>query len=171
MRRSGKLLKEVLELGDLFSAAEKNPSLKFQRSCIVKNAYPYKKKRGKFVCRLCGKKPPGKRKYWCSDACAAVVMIRCTPSEAMRWVKVRDKGVCALCGLDTKKLKNLDKQTLEKMGFKYGKAFFEADHIIACVQGGGHCNLDNYRSLCRPCHLVETQRLMVEVRASRKDKP
>jgi 5-methylcytosine-specific restriction protein A len=29
---------------------------------------------------------------------------------------------------------------------------WEADHIIPVVEGGGQCGLDNYRTLCLPCH-------------------
>src|SRR5450759_254868 len=40
---------------------------------------------------------------------------------------------------------------------------WEADHIIPVADGGGECGLDNYRVLCRPCHV----RVTVAWRATR----
>jgi HNH endonuclease. len=37
--------------------------------------------------------------------------------------------------------------------------FWQADHILPVAQGGGDASLDNYRTLCTPCHLIETERL------------
>jgi hypothetical protein len=37
--------------------------------------------------------------------------------------------------------------------------FWQADHIHAVSEGGGACGLDNLRTLCTPCHLVETEKL------------
>ena len=37
--------------------------------------------------------------------------------------------------------------------------FWEADHIVPVVEGGGGCGLDNYRTLCRTCHNAETKAL------------
>lgn len=37
--------------------------------------------------------------------------------------------------------------------------FWEADHTIPVVEGGGECELDNYRTLCIPCHRAETREL------------
>lgn len=36
---------------------------------------------------------------------------------------------------------------------------WEADHIIPVIEGGGQCGLDNYRTLCVPCHKAETAKL------------
>lgn len=36
---------------------------------------------------------------------------------------------------------------------------WEADHIVPVVEGGGGCELDNYRTLCLECHRVETRAL------------
>ena len=33
---------------------------------------------------------------------------------------------------------------------------WEADHIVPVADGGGECGLDNYRLLCRPCHVQVT---------------
>jgi hypothetical protein len=37
--------------------------------------------------------------------------------------------------------------------------FWQADHIKAVAEGGGNAGLDNLRTLCTPCHQVETERL------------
>lgn len=38
-------------------------------------------------------------------------------------------------------------------------SFWEADHIVPVVEGGGICGLDNYRTLCVQCHRHETKHL------------
>ena len=43
---------------------------------------------------------------------------------------------------------------------------WEADHIVPVADGGGECGLDNYRLLCRPCHL----RVTLEWRSSRSQR-
>eukprot|EP00980_Cylindrotheca_fusiformis_P029622 scaffold23625_cov137-Cylindrotheca_fusiformis.AAC.7 len=42
--------------------------------------------------------------------------------------------------------------------------FWEADHIIPVVEGGGSCDLKNLRTLCVPCHASETERLRWRLR-------
>lgn len=37
--------------------------------------------------------------------------------------------------------------------------FWEADHIVPVSEGGGLTGLDNYRTLCIPCHKRETAKL------------
>ena len=89
-----------------------------------------------------------------------------------RIVSNRDRGVCALCGLDTRALK----LSVGRMRYRYGsdedwnarfaEAFrhgyterdrwrarlWDVDHIVPVVEGGGACGLDNLRTLCCPCH-------------------
>lgn len=33
---------------------------------------------------------------------------------------------------------------------------WDADHVIAVVERGGECGLDNYQTLCCPCHKRKT---------------
>lgn len=37
--------------------------------------------------------------------------------------------------------------------------FWQADHINPVCEGGGECDLDNYRTLCTICHEKETKKL------------
>ena len=46
--------------------------------------------------------------------------------------------------------------------------FWEADHINAVSEGGGECGLDNYRTLCVPCHKKVTKDLNIRLGQQRK---
>jgi hypothetical protein len=41
-------------------------------------------------------------------------------------------------------------------GMAPGAAALEADHIVPVADGGGECGLENYRLLCRACHVSVT---------------
>lgn len=45
---------------------------------------------------------------------------------------------------------------------------WDADHIVPVCRGGGQCGLENYRTLCVPCHKRETARLAAERAAERR---
>lgn len=97
-----------------------------------------KLERPKGHCTWCGQKVPKGRVTWCSDECVDDFQIRCQPTVATRKVWERDRGICAICGVT---------------------APWQADHIVPVVEGGGLCDLSNYRTLCRPCHKRETAAL------------
>jgi len=42
--------------------------------------------------------------------------------------------------------------------------FWQADHEIAVAEGGGSTGLDNLRTLCTPCHSVETEKLFARLK-------
>jgi len=44
---------------------------------------------------------------------------------------------------------------------------WEADHIIAVVEGGGECDLENIQTLCLRCHRKKTKQLRERRRLSR----
>ncbi len=44
---------------------------------------------------------------------------------------------------------------------------WEADHVVAVVEGGGCCGAENYRTLCVPCHREETRKLRGRLRSCR----
>jgi hypothetical protein len=50
-------------------------------------------------------------------------------------------------------------RALEALGLQADRSFWEADHVVAVIEGGGLCGLDNLRTLCRPCHRAATRAL------------
>ena len=125
------------------------------------------------ICRWCGTEylPQGRRS-WCSDQCVDAYLIRSDPGHVRRLVKARDKGVCALCAVNTYALHReisarfsvqhedgyrctdyrLVNEELVRLGYTPGLSLWAADHIIPVHKGGGACGLANYRTLCVPCH-------------------
>ncbi len=86
--------------------------------------------------------------------------------------------MCTLCGLDAQalysKLKSLTPperiQELMQRGIlkHFPEAaiqdpkeshLWQADHELPVVEGGGQCGLENFRTLCVPCHHAETRAL------------
>jgi 5-methylcytosine-specific restriction protein A len=48
------------------------------------------------------------------------------------------------------------------------KHTWEADHIVPVCEGGGQCGLDNYRTLCLPCHKRVTREFAARRAAERR---
>lgn len=46
---------------------------------------------------------------------------------------------------------------------------WDADHIVPVSEGGGECDLSNYRTLCHPCHKKVTKELAARLSAKRKE--
>jgi 5-methylcytosine-specific restriction enzyme A len=127
-------------------------------------------------CRYCnGPITASRRRTFCSDKCVDSHRIRSSGSYLRNKVYQRDRGICSICGLDTKELaKNIresdliEKQRLleeykipPKRGqkirkIKNGGGLWDADHINPVKNGGGQCGLDNIRTLCISCHKVIT---------------
>lgn len=118
----------------------------------------------------------GRRRTFCSDACVHEWRLRSSTSYLRECVLERDRGVCAVCGLDTVRLRQSVmrlpfarrmQQIRELIGrgaaVRTRKSWWEADHIVPVVEGGDS-SLDNIRTLCIPCHRTETAAL----RARRK---
>lgn len=55
---------------------------------------------------------------------------------------------------------------LNGRGFNPGQSYWQADHTVPVVEGGGLCGLEGLRSLCVPCHKQMTKEL-----AGRRAKP
>jgi 5-methylcytosine-specific restriction protein A len=51
------------------------------------------------------------------------------------------------------------------------RSFWEADHIVPVVEGGGGCGLDGYRTLCVRCHRAETRELHRRLRDKKRKQP
>jgi hypothetical protein len=90
-------------------------------------------------------------------------------------VFARDRGVCALCGLDTEALRK-DKRKLDwaarrrfEQDWGGRRNLWDADHIVPVAEGGGECDLGNMRTLCLKCHREATARLRARLRARRAE--
>jgi len=84
------------------------------------------------------------------------------PREARRRIRRRDRGRCASCGVDTyrvrRELAKLGRgraRATRERGYKPGRSFWELDHIVALIDGGGHEDA-NLQTLCTPCHTAKT---------------
>ena len=137
---------------------------------------------GRALCRRCSSEVPKGRQSFCSQACVDEWSIRTNPGFAARKVEERDKGVCAICRRDTEALKAefralphgytnrlawLSERGLPK-GLISRRRWFDVDHILPVVEGGGSCGLDNLRALCVVCHKVVTAQLAAKRARARK---
>jgi 5-methylcytosine-specific restriction endonuclease McrA len=102
--------------------------------------------------------------------------LRSSTSYLRECVFERDRGVCALCRIDTDRLRRAvlrlpfakrmsELRALQKRGaiHRGRKSWWEADHITPVVEGGDS-NLENIRTLCIPCHREVTRALRVRRR-------
>jgi len=151
-------------------------------------AFPTKRDvNGKLLCSVCGKPlTKGLRRY-CSQECTDICYVATMPSYARGKVFQRDKGVCSNCGCDTEKLKKILRKARyddgwaslgwhdigvikNEMGFT-ADHFWEMDHILPVVEGGGLCGMDNLQTLCVPCHRAETKELAARRAAAKRGTP
>jgi 5-methylcytosine-specific restriction protein A len=134
---------------------------------------------GDNLCRYCGKETPRKRMTFCSEKCVHEWRIRSEPSYARQYIFERDKGVCAICGWDTEATRRKTSQldilrqwaVMQWLGIPPNrtKSWWDADHIVPVVDGGGGCGLDGYRTLCIPCHKKVSAEL--KTRLAERNKP
>ena len=106
----------------------------------------------------------------------------------------RDRGICAKCGCDAPKEFRLAKFRMRELGaqaralglnhkearkyisknsggWSLGRSTgWDCDHKLAVVDGGGQCTLDNYQTLCTPCHKVKTKELHQRIFVKTVDK-
>ena len=129
---------------------------------------------GNKLCYICEKKIP-KHRTTCGGDCRRELEIL-TGIGIRYYVKQRDKGICAHCGLDCEALEaeivrmetkvegwatwmrkpeDVLRGFLRKHGLKRDH-FWEAHHVVAVAEGGGQCGLDNYETVCWRCHGKET---------------
>lgn len=143
---------------------------------------------GERLCFNCNGPLPKGKPFNCSTKCSEEWRQRTSPA-AMRWaVHKRDKGICAECGTDTDKLKleynampkadcladaeSKRRIFLERHGIPFARSsgdFWDADHIVPVVEGGGECGIQNIRTLCIPCHAKETAKLRERMRERRHE--
>ena len=128
-----------------------------------------KDENGNTCCRWCNKPVLPPRRTMCSPKCVHELSLRINGRYLRNCVYERDKGVCAICKIDTKitakQARELTGQDLDEFLKKYGISkkrklwvkkhgggLWDADHIIPVKDGGGMCGLDNIRTLCIMCH-------------------
>jgi 5-methylcytosine-specific restriction endonuclease McrA len=138
------------------------------------------------------------RRRWCSESCQDEFWCRASPTYARELVWRRDRGVCSLCGADTWRQRaafirlctwgesgrwfsvrqhpRVARLASRKYGVPHKRLrgdWWDMDHVVPVVEGGGGCGLHNLRTLCIPCHRAETRALAArraEQRHARKTK-
>ena len=132
---------------------------------------------GEPICRWCrGVIAAPRRRTFCSDVCVHEWRLRSSPSYVREQVWKRDAGICRRCSFDVKQAEAAWRRARpqktarhERRAWRAARPRWEADHILPVADGGGECGLDNYRLLCRTCHVAVTaqwRRLKVVVRAA-----
>jgi len=124
---------------------------------------------GRALCRWCRMEVPPGRRSFCSDWCVQEWRLRSDPGYLRDHVFARDRGVCALCGVDTvaalRDLKRSRGAARQRMLAWWGLrrihrgSLWDADHIVAVAEGGGECDPANIRTLCLRCHRQATAEL------------
>ncbi len=143
---------------------------------------------GRALCRYCNVEVPAGRRTFCSDLHVHKWKIQTNPGYVRDCLRKRDRGVCALCGVDTYRIKwiytvvvrfehdvNLSLTVfsrrlardhaasdwlLETWGITNHRiSWWAADHIVPVSEGGGECGLENYRTICQSCHKGATAEL------------
>ena len=131
---------------------------------------------GRPFCRWCQLEIVApRRRTFCSEFCVHQWRLRSDPGYLRDQVFVRDRGICALCSIDTvaayRSLQRSRGQArTDKLGMwglsspKARRSLWDADHIVPVAEGGGQCDLENLRTLCLPCHREVTADLRRRLR-------
>lgn len=133
---------------------------------------------GRALCRECDTPITDQRRTYCTEACKDRAMIRIHPDYARHLVYRRDHGVCSKCGFDAGFMDRIIQHARDfaslwklrasryrwweslrhRLGFNANSAW-QAHHVVAVSEGGGCCGLEDYVTLCVPCHRIETRKL------------
>lgn len=139
---------------------------------------------GRSCCRWCRGLVTPPRSTFCSAECVHEWKLRTSTGYLRKCVLKRDKGICAVCKVNTRAvtkgfrrpLKNETKEQwkrrVAKVKKQYGipkhrKTFFDVDHIVPVYEGGGECGLSEVQLLCIRCHKLKTK-LEAKKRSSAK---
>jgi 5-methylcytosine-specific restriction protein A len=128
-------------------------------------------------CRWCGKEVAGRRRTFCGASCVHEWKLRTDPGYLREQVFLRDRGVCAECGVDTEALRKdkrkLDYRARRQFEKDWGsrRNLWDADHIVPVVEGGGECGLSNMRTLCLKCHRAVTAELRKRLTQPPREEP
>lgn len=141
---------------------------------------------GRALCRRCNQEVPKGRRSFCSETCVVEWKVRSDPGYVRKALAKRDKGICAICEADCRELARelaaLQDYGVEgaavvwevraALGIPWSRdTFWDADHTIPVVEGGGECGLDGYRTLCLVCHKDVTKALRARMKARRCTQP
>jgi 5-methylcytosine-specific restriction endonuclease McrA len=126
------------------------------------------------LCRWCNLEVPAGRLTFCSDWCVEEWRLRSNPGHLRDRVLERDRGVCAVCGIDClaeyrhlKRLRGVARvRAVTAWGIRGRKSLWDADHIVPVAEGGGECDLSNMRTLCLKCHRNHTAALRERLRGA-----
>lgn len=143
-------------------------------------------------CRCtCGQRLTGRQRSWASKACLEAAYERRQigrgDTKAIRAaVHRRDKSVCAICGLhcdlarDRARPGHYEEATEAERAvtrFRMHEGFpspvgsrpwWQADHRTPLAEGGAN-TIENFRTLCVPCHKAETARLAGRLARAKKE--
>lgn len=141
-----------------------------QRKLTSADALPSKKApHGNRQCRWCKQEVFPPRRTYCSDRCVHEWSLRSDVAYLRSQLFLRDKGVCRDCGLDAtalrRRLYDLPVEEREKVGAEHGipayqarnLMLWEADHVVAVMNGGGLAGLDGFATRCVACHIRKTK--------------
>jgi 5-methylcytosine-specific restriction enzyme A len=116
---------------------------------------------GRGLCRMCGEEVPKGRRTFCDDICVHQYKLRNQPRYASGQLYKRDRGKCAICGIDTYKVRReflkerneCKKKTLKETqgcikqveqkykdaGWSplYNSRWYDTHHLLSVVEGGG----------------------------------
>ncbi|MBK8267296.1 MAG: HNH endonuclease [Planctomycetes bacterium] len=137
-------------------------------------------------CRVCQSPVPKGRRTFCGKACVLRMRMLCFTGEQVRRVDRRDRGICAMCGWNMKRLARIVGWAMHWEGLRkrpcstfpsrrtsrfiqplvnsLGRWLWQVDHIVPVCEGGGIRPdmmidevLANLRTLCTACHHKETK--------------
>src|SRR5438128_2223511 len=117
---------------------------------VAKRSLLPKGENGRTLCRWCNLEVPRGRFPCCSEWCVNEWRLRTDPGYVRDQVFLRDKGICAGCGVDTRaSLLELKRSRgerrralLEHWGLRRltRRSLWDADHILPVSEGGGECD-------------------------------
>ena len=102
---------------------------------------------------------------FCGPGCIVQHRLRTDPVFVRECVFLRDRGVCAVCRVDTARvqadlyaLPTRERNALAaRLGYPPTRGeLWDADHILPVAEGGGECGVEGYQTLCVTCHRAKS---------------